>query len=109
MNPRHGLVPDKLYHDTSCFTHENSSCAYFRLSLIVKIRQILIFKGENGMAKVAKIPGKKVSAGGNSAFMAAPLPSQFEWTTKLIGALSDADRLIGRLAGEGGASRTLTF
>jgi Fic family protein len=30
------------------------------------------------------------------------LPPELDWTAKLIGALSDADRLIGRLAGEGG-------
>ena len=31
-----------------------------------------------------------------------PLPPELEWTPRLIGALSDADRLVGRLAGEGG-------
>ena len=34
--------------------------------------------------------------------MPAPLPPELEWTPRLIGALSDADRLVGRLAGEGG-------
>jgi Fic family protein len=32
----------------------------------------------------------------------APLPPSFDWTPRLIGVLSEADRLIGRLAGEGG-------
>jgi Fic family protein len=32
----------------------------------------------------------------------APLPPAIEWTPRLVGVLSDADRLIGRLAGEGG-------
>jgi hypothetical protein len=35
------------------------------------------------------------------AFMIAGLPV-FDWTPGLIRSLSDADRLIGRLAGEGG-------
>src|SRR6266851_506380 len=49
-----------------------------------------------------KLPGQKVSQGAYSAFIPAPLPPAFEWTPRLIRALSDADRLIGRLAGEGG-------
>jgi Fic family protein len=49
-----------------------------------------------------KIPGKKVAClGGFSAFVPAPLPPELEWTRHLVRALSDADRLIGRLAGEG--------
>jgi Fic family protein len=50
----------------------------------------------------ANIPGQKVSQGSYSAFVPAPLPPELEWTPRLIGALSDADRLVGRLAGEGG-------
>lgn len=46
--------------------------------------------------------GKTVSLGAYSAFVPAPLPPVIEWTPRLIGVLSDADRLIGRLAGEGG-------
>ncbi|MGH2608475.1 MAG: Fic/DOC family N-terminal domain-containing protein, partial [Tepidiformaceae bacterium] len=34
--------------------------------------------------------------------MPDPLPPAIEWTPGLVRALSDADRLIGRLAGEGG-------
>ena len=52
-----------------------------------------------------KLPGQKVSQGAYSAFIPAPLPPAFEWTPRLIRALSDADRLIGRLAGEGGRLR----
>lgn len=48
------------------------------------------------------IPGNLVPLGGYSAFVPAPLPPVLEWTPRLIGVLSDADRLIGRLAGEGG-------
>ncbi len=54
------------------------------------------------MPKAATIPGKSVSQGSYSAFVPAPLPPELDWTTRLIGALSDADRLVGRLAGEGG-------
>jgi Fic family protein len=46
--------------------------------------------------------GKRVSQGTYSAFVPAPLPPELDWTPRLIGALSDADRLVGRLAGEGG-------
>ncbi|HEV2718263.1 MAG TPA: Fic family protein [Terriglobales bacterium] len=54
------------------------------------------------MPKVAEIPGRSVPQGSYSAFVPAPLPPELDWTARLIGALSDADRLIGRLAGEGG-------
>src|SRR6266853_5321977 len=54
------------------------------------------------MAKTNRIPGRKISEGGYSAFLPAALPPVFDWTPRLIGALSEADRLIGRLAGEGG-------
>jgi Fic family protein len=54
------------------------------------------------MPDLANIPGKQVSQGGYSAFVPAPLPPAIEWTPRLVGVLSDADRLIGRLAGEGG-------
>src|SRR5205823_12978293 len=53
------------------------------------------------MAKTANIPGKMVPQGGYSAFIPAPLPPTLDWTPRLIRVLSDADRLIGRLAGEG--------
>jgi Fic family protein len=36
------------------------------------------------------------------AFVPRPLPPEIEWTLPLVRTLSDADRLIGRLAGEGG-------
>jgi Fic family protein len=54
------------------------------------------------MAKPVKIPGQKVPQGSYSAFLPAPLPPALDWTPRLIGVLSEADRLIGRLAGEGG-------
>jgi Fic family protein len=54
------------------------------------------------MARRANICGRKVSLGVYSAFVPDPLPPVLDWTPRLIRALSDADRLIGRLAGEGG-------
>ncbi len=39
--------------------------------------------------------------GGYQAFVPAPLPPDVTWTAKLLRALSDADRRIGQLAGEG--------
>jgi Fic family protein len=54
------------------------------------------------MAKTNRIPGRKISLGAYSAFLPAPLPPALVWTPRLIGILSEADRLIGRLAGEGG-------
>lgn len=54
------------------------------------------------MAKKISIPGKKVSQGKYSAFVPAPLPPKLDWTPRLARLLSDADRLIGKLAGEGG-------
>ncbi len=54
------------------------------------------------MNKPSPNSGKIVSLGAYAAFVPAPLPPVLEWTPRLIGVLSDADRLIGRLAGEGG-------
>jgi Fic family protein len=49
------------------------------------------------------IPGKKIAIAGNySAFVPNPLPPRLTWSNKLALALSEADQLIGRLAGEGG-------
>jgi len=51
----------------------------------------------------ASPPSRKVPLPeGNSACVPDPLPPALTWTPALVGALSDADRLIGRLAGEGG-------
>ncbi|HAO80088.1 MAG TPA: cell filamentation protein Fic [Verrucomicrobia subdivision 3 bacterium] len=54
------------------------------------------------MASKSNIPGKKVPLGSYAAFVPAPLPPKLDWTPRLIRVLSDADRLIGKLAGEGG-------
>jgi Fic family protein len=54
------------------------------------------------MAKTINIPGKKVAQGRFFAFVPAPLPPKLDFTPRLIRVLSDADRLIGNLAGEGG-------
>lgn len=39
---------------------------------------------------------------GYTAFIPAPLPPVLSWTRELVCKLSDADRLVGKLAGEGG-------
>src|SRR5437868_12682833 len=49
--------------------------------------------------EAANIPGRLLKDG---AFVPAPLPPPLEWTPRLVGELSDADRLIGKLAAEGG-------
>lgn len=47
-------------------------------------------------------PGREIRCpGGYTAFVPDPLPPVLEWTPELVRALSDADRAIGRLAGEG--------
>lgn len=47
--------------------------------------------------------GRKIrTPSGYTAFVPDPLPPSLQWTPVLVRALSDADRLIGRLAGEGG-------
>ena len=47
--------------------------------------------------------GRKIRCpGGYTAFVPDPLPPPLTWTPHLVRALSDADRAIGRLAGEGG-------
>jgi Fic family protein len=54
------------------------------------------------MPKTTSIPGKMAPQGGYSAFVPAPLPPTLAWTPKLLRLLSEADRLVGNLAGEGG-------
>ncbi len=54
------------------------------------------------MSKTKHIPGRKVPQGRFSAFVPDPLPPALDWTPGLIKLLSEADRLTGKLAGEGG-------
>lgn len=54
------------------------------------------------MPKTIRIPGKMAPQGRYSAFVPSPLPPALDWTPRLVRLLSDADRLIGKLAGEGG-------
>jgi Fic family protein len=55
------------------------------------------------MPPTPRIPGRYVDGPeGSRAFVPSPLPPLLIWTPELIRALSDADRAIGRLAGEGG-------
>ena len=55
------------------------------------------------MPEKRRSPGKTIrSPGGYQAFVPDPLPPEINWSPNLVRALSDADRLVGRLAGEGG-------
>jgi Fic family protein len=52
---------------------------------------------------MTKNPGRRIACpGGYRAFLPDPLPPEIPWIQELVRALSDADRTIGRLAGEGG-------
>ncbi|MBC8468993.1 MAG: Fic family protein [Planctomycetes bacterium] len=48
-----------------------------------------------------KISGKYIKCTGYEAFVPDPLPPEIAWTDRLIRSLSDADRLVGQLSGEG--------
>ena len=55
------------------------------------------------MTAAARPAGRLVRApGGYRAFVPAPLPPALAWSPRLVRVLSDADRAVGRLAGEGG-------
>src|SRR5439155_20872152 len=69
---------------------ENSRSLYFRA------RKYAMNKGSKAVGRYVRQPS------GYVAFVPAPLPPELHWTPELSRALSDADRLIGRLAGEGG-------
>jgi Fic family protein len=54
------------------------------------------------MTALPKPPGKYLPlAGGGKAFVPDPLPPRLDWSPELVAALSSADRLLGRLAGQG--------
>ena len=80
---------------------------YFRLSSKLKITKNAIFAARNRHAQHSYHPRQDSSPrqllcfGNFSAFVPAPLPPTLEWTSRPIAALSDAHRLVGRLAGEG--------
>lgn len=55
------------------------------------------------MATNTKSPGRTIRcAEGYMAFIPNPLPPALDWTPELVAALSEADHLLGRLAGAGG-------
>ncbi len=55
------------------------------------------------MSRQTQASGRNVRCpGGYTAFIPDPLPPALSWTPNLVRALSEADRAIGRLAGEGG-------
>lgn len=54
------------------------------------------------MTEILSPSGKQLRVpSGYTAFVPDPLPPRLHWTPELVRALSDADRLVGRLAGEG--------
>src|SRR3989338_345182 len=56
------------------------------------------------MIQSKKMPGRKIRCPeGYEAYLPHSLPPKIEWNSSLIQILSQADRHIGRLAGEGGA------
>src|SRR5438046_3508019 len=69
---------------------ENSRSLYFHA------RKYAMNKGSKAAGRYVRQPS------GYVALVPAPLPPELHWTPELSRALSDADRLIGRLAGEGG-------
>lgn len=55
------------------------------------------------LTEMVKVSGRSIRcAEGYIAFVPDPLPPEISWTPGLVRALSDADRTIGKLAGEGG-------
>lgn len=56
----------------------------------------MVMQGRShGSGRLVKCPG------GYEAFVPNPLPSELEMTPRLVRAMSEADRLVGQLAGEG--------
>ncbi|NOS99475.1 MAG: Fic family protein [Phycisphaerales bacterium] len=55
--------------------------------------------GDQLVAKAAGKPARQST--GYTAFMPDPLPPNIQWTETLVRCLSDADRLVGQLAGQG--------
>jgi Fic family protein len=54
------------------------------------------------MTALPKPPGKYLPlASGGKVFVPDPLPPRLDWSPELVAALSSADRLLGRLAGQG--------
>ena len=63
----------------------------------------MVSNEKEGGNRGVRSPGRKVRCpGGYLAFVPDPLPPKLVWTPDLVRALSDSDRAIGRLAGEGG-------
>jgi Fic family protein len=74
----------------------------FSIVIDIENRGFSYFRSQMAKSGTVNIPGTRAPHGAYSAFEPAPLPPALAWTPRLIGVLSDADRLIGRLAGEGG-------
>lgn len=69
----------------------------------MKIRLLLIFIFLLYLSVMVKkkTSGKYIKCTGYEAFIPDPLPPGIVWTDRLIRSLSDADRLVGQLSGEG--------
>ena len=87
------------------FGGDSGGACYFRNSAISKIVNLLVFTADDtlmGMRSREHGSGRLVQCpGGYEAYVPGPLPPEVTWTPALTRALSDADRLIGQLAGEG--------
>jgi Fic family protein len=73
---------------------------FFNFSIITP-DAIIDKQTKTQVSQTARIPGKVVRQRSYSAFVPDPLPPKFDWNSKLVRSLSEADRLIGKLAGEG--------
>ncbi len=77
----------------------------FRLGRQSLIRPLLVFAAANRLSRMntgRSSAGKFIKApGGCRAFVPASLPPEIGFSPRLLRVLSDADRLVGQLAGEG--------
>lgn len=82
--------------------NENKVTCYYRHGINSIIASFVIFDRFGGSMQKTRLSGKKIHCPeGYAAFIPNPLPPEIQWTTKLSRVLSDADRLIGKLSGEG--------
>jgi hypothetical protein len=99
-------LPIRRFSENSAFVvfgHGNKATSCFHMLPIVKIAVAVIFTCVHAsvMSKTGQLPVQLLPKGDYSAFLPASLPPALEWTPRLLQALSEADRKIGQLAGEG--------
>jgi len=106
------LLGETIIVSFPIFTTANRKSYYYRLLSFLKIATILkkaitriVQKEKIGWRKTMDInqspSGRVVKAFGYTAFLPNPLPPTLEWDDHLVSALSRADQLLGKLAGEG--------